>query len=40
MGIVELMVEQKKTESREEGVEEGIEKGRADVAKTMLMEGA
>ena len=31
MGIVELMVEQKKAEAREEGIEK--------VAKTMLMEG-
>ena len=31
MGIVELMAEQKKTE--------GIAEGRAEVAKTMLMEG-
>ena len=39
MGIVELMVEQKKTEAKEEGIEEGMEKGKADVAKTMLIEG-
>ena len=39
MGIVELMVEQKKTEAKEEGIEEGIEKGREDVAKTMLIKG-
>ena len=35
MGIVELMVEQKKTEAREEGIEEGIEK----VGTAMLREG-
>ena len=35
MGIVELMVEQKKEEAREEVREEG----KVDVAKTMLREG-
>ena len=35
MGIVELMVEQKKAEARIEAKEEGMEK----VAKAMLMEG-
>ena len=35
MGIVELMVEQKKAEAKAEGIEKGIEK----VAKTMLNEG-
>ena len=43
MGIVELMVEQKKEEARIEARiearEEGIEEGRADVAKTMLIKG-
>ena len=35
MGIVELMIEQKKTEAKEEGKAEE----KADVAKTMLTEG-
>ena len=39
MGIVELMVEQKKEEARIEAREEGIEEGKVDVAKTMLREG-
>ena len=39
MGIVELMVEQKKAESKAEGKAEGKAEERAEVAKTMLIKG-
>ena len=39
MGIVELMVEQKKEEAIIEAREEGKAENKAEVAKTMLIEG-
>ena len=39
MGIVELMVEQKKAEAKAEGIEKGKAEEKAEVTKAMLIEG-